>query len=297
MAEKSFPLEGKVYTAEDAALWFATRTSGVYASSQLGVTAADGMTVTIGTGMAWLKYADYAGVAYANTEAKTLQLATADANYPRIDRVVIRYSKNDNNVCLAVKTGTAATAPSAPDVTRDSSTYEISLVQIYVAANASSISGTNITDERLNNTVCGLMSDGVTGVDTTTINMNFEAFMDEKQTEFDEWFASVQSALDGDTAGNLLNLIEANTADIETKVSMTTATATLTVGGWANNAQTVSVAGVTANSTLIVTAAPESYEHYNECVVRCSAQGEGTLTFTCTDVPSSAVAANVLILV
>lgn len=162
MAEKSFPLENTVYTAEDASLWFATRTSGVHASDQLGVTASDGLTVNVGVGVAWLKYADFAGVSYANTEVKMLQLATANANYPRIDRVVIRYSKSESRVYLAVKSGTAASSPAAPDVTRNSDTYEISLAQIRVDANAASISASNITDERLNNTVCGLMTDGVT---------------------------------------------------------------------------------------------------------------------------------------
>lgn len=95
----------------------------------------------------------------------------------------------------------------------------------------------------------------------------------------------------------LADAVETNTKEIKNKVSMQTATATLTAGGWSGNAQLVSVAGVTANSTVIVTAAPDSYEHYNECAVRCSAQGSGTLTFACTDLPTSNVTANVLILV
>ena len=162
MAEKSFPLENTVYTAEDASLWFATRTSGVHASDQLGVTAADGLAVNVGAGIAWLKYADFAGVAYANTEPKMLLIGAANANYPRIDRVVIRYSRSENRVYLAVKSGNAANSPAAPDVTRNADTYEISLAQVRVNAKATSISASDITDERLNNAVCGLMTDGVT---------------------------------------------------------------------------------------------------------------------------------------
>lgn len=79
-------------------------------------------------------------------------------------------------------------------------------------------------------------------------------------------------------------------------VTMKTATATLSAGSWSNNRQTVSVSGVTSGNTVIVTAAPASYAHYNECAVRCSAQGNGTLTFTCTDKPTSNLTANVLIL-
>lgn len=160
MAERSFPLENTLYTAEEASLWFAPRTSGVHASDVLGVTASDGLSVTVAPGLAWLKYAEFAGVAYANTEAKRLQLDAASTNYPRIDRIVIRYSKSENKVYLAVRKGTAASSPSAPAIVRDANTYEISLAQVRINAGATSVS--SITDERLNNDVCGLMTDGVT---------------------------------------------------------------------------------------------------------------------------------------
>ena len=73
---------------------------------------------------------------------------------------------------------------------------------------------------------------------------------------------------------------------------------TLRASGWNANAktQTVSVAGVTATSNLIITAAPDSYMAYAEAGVRCTAQGAGTLTFACETVPTDNVAANVLIL-
>lgn len=160
MAERSFPLENTLYTAEEASLWFAPRTSGVHASDVLGVTASAGLSVTVAPGVAWLKYADFAGVAYGNTEAKRLQLDAASTNYPRIDRIVVRYSKSENKVYLAVRKGTAASSPSAPAIVRDANTYEISLAQVRVNAGATSVS--SITDERLNNDVCGLMTDGVT---------------------------------------------------------------------------------------------------------------------------------------
>jgi len=79
-------------------------------------------------------------------------------------------------------------------------------------------------------------------------------------------------------------------------VTMKTATASLPVSGWSNKQQTVSVSGVTANNVVIVTPAPANHTHYNDCAVRCTAQGNGTLTFTCTNVPTSALAANILIL-
>lgn len=75
-------------------------------------------------------------------------------------------------------------------------------------------------------------------------------------------------------------------------------TATLTAAGWNAdaNTQTVSVAGVTATANCIITAAPGSYMAYAEAGVRCTAQGTGTLTFSCETVPAEDVTANVLIL-
>ena len=73
---------------------------------------------------------------------------------------------------------------------------------------------------------------------------------------------------------------------------------TLRASGWNANTktQTVSVSGVTATVNLIITAAPDSYMAYAKAGVRCTEQGAGTLTFACETVPTSDVAANVLII-
>ena len=72
---------------------------------------------------------------------------------------------------------------------------------------------------------------------------------------------------------------------------------TLSASGWnsSSKTQTVSVSGVTATGNLIITAAPDSYMAYAKAAVRCTAQGEGTLTFACETVPTANMAANVLI--
>lgn len=70
----------------------------------------------------------------------------------------------------------------------------------------------------------------------------------------------------------------------------------LGTGSWVDNQQTVSVQGVTANNTIVVSAAIECKEAYAEAGVYCSSQADGTLTFTCENVPSDALMANVAIL-
>lgn len=77
-------------------------------------------------------------------------------------------------------------------------------------------------------------------------------------------------------------------------------TVTLAAASWAEGTdsatQTVNVTGVTATNSVIVQAAPASREAWLEADVYCSAQGAGTLTFTCETAPESALTANVLIL-
>ena len=75
-----------------------------------------------------------------------------------------------------------------------------------------------------------------------------------------------------------------------------TASVTLTASGWSSKKQTVSVSGVTASNTVLVTPAPASFVAYGEAVVYCSAQGSGTLTFTCDEVPTVSLTVNVLIM-
>lgn len=89
-------------------------------------------------------------------DIETLQLATADVNNPRIDRVVVRLDTSVNmEVTLAVLTGTPASSPAAPTLTRTNYIYELSLAQVYVGVGATYISTSNITDERRNASYCG----------------------------------------------------------------------------------------------------------------------------------------------
>ena len=73
---------------------------------------------------------------------------------------------------------------------------------------------------------------------------------------------------------------------------------TLTVANWdsATKAQTVNANGVTA--TNIVTVSPEtkaSADIWSESGVFCTEQGDGTLKFTCTDIPTADISVNVVV--
>lgn len=75
-----------------------------------------------------------------------------------------------------------------------------------------------------------------------------------------------------------------------------TAVCSLPQTGWQNNSQTVAVAGVTANNTVIVAPAADSFSNYRNFGVRCTGQGKGSLTFAYEFTPTADLNVNVLIL-
>jgi hypothetical protein len=276
MAEKSFPLENTAYTAEDAQLWFATRQSGVYAGTHLGVTANGTMAVTLGTGIAWLHYADFAGCVYGNTVGKALTVTLADAQYKRIDRVCIRLEMLNNKCYAYIKKGTAAASPAAPALQRDASAYEISVAQIAVAAGATAINAGNITDERLDETVCGLMRDGVTGIDTSVLQSQYNAILAELE-------ANLQAVYDG----------------VE-KVNVTEYSATLTVAGWTGSGpytQEVTLAGILGSDTPFVDVDMTGLTTLDDMsdaqdafgLILKAVCGAGKITFTSSAKPKTAI--------
>lgn len=90
--------------------------------------------------------------------------------------------------------------------------------------------------------------------------------------------------------------VSAATHGVDYQLPIKTATVTLSASQWSANAQTASVADVAADSIVVVAPAPASRKAYIEADVYCSAQGNGTLTFSCEDVPSAALTVNVQII-
>lgn len=91
-----------------------------------------------------------------------------------------------------------------------------------------------------------------------------------------------------------VNGVKANTSGEVTLY--TNKTVTLAAASWVNQEQTVSVTGVTANSTVVVAPSPANQAAYGEAGVCCNAQTSGKLTFKCEDTPTSDLSVNVLIL-
>ena len=179
------------YDADDIGNYFLKLISdGVFATpaTAMQVTAAGGMVVSVAAGWGFIK-CKYIN----NTAAAQFTLAAADVVLNRIDRVVIRLDKDNRTMSLAIKKGTAASTPTAPALTRQSSgIWELSLAQIYVGAGVTSITQANITDERANTSLCGYVTGLIDQIDTTDLFAQYN-------NAFWTWFNNVQESVTSTT--------------------------------------------------------------------------------------------------
>lgn len=75
-----------------------------------------------------------------------------------------------------------------------------------------------------------------------------------------------------------------------------TTAVTIATSDWSNHVATKSVSDISSSSSIIVTPDASSMEDVMTARAYCSAQGTGTLTFTCTEDPANAVTFNVVVL-
>lgn len=91
---------------------------------------------------------EFRGWMYENTDDETLTLAAANGSNPRLDRIVARLTPGDQEIRVAVLTGTPAATPALPLLTQDDDTYEIDLAWVWVATSAVSVAQSRIWDQR-----------------------------------------------------------------------------------------------------------------------------------------------------
>lgn len=184
MALKAYPLNDTDYTAEDAQLYTATRTSGVYADNHfnISVTGTDN-DVIIKPGMGWMKLGIFRGIAVANTEDVTINAGVPDSALPRIDAIVYAYDANANKPEIIIKQGEKGTTPTPPAVVRDDFRHELHLYHIRRRPGATAITPGDITDLRMNANYCGLMADSVTQVDMSAINAQIKDFITDWENQ------------------------------------------------------------------------------------------------------------------
>lgn len=162
-----YPANGYDFDAADVAAYLAGLTSGVFSSAEdFPVTAAGGLKVTVGAGRGWVHPSRFTGYSITKREADTLAMPLADPSLPRIDRIVMRYDAGARAASLQVLQGTASSTPTAPAISRTELIYDLCLAEITRPAGSTSITTGQIADTRLDEALCGIVRDSVTGIPT-----------------------------------------------------------------------------------------------------------------------------------
>ena len=162
-----YPANGFDFDAADVAAYLAGLTSGVFSGAEdFPVTAAGGLTVTVGAGRGWVHPSRFTGYSITKRESDTLTMPLADPSLPRIDRIVMRYDAGARAASLQVLQGTASSTPTAPAISRTELIYDLCLAEITRPAGSTSITTGQIIDTRLDEALCGIVRDSVTGIPT-----------------------------------------------------------------------------------------------------------------------------------
>ncbi len=117
-----------------------------------------GMQVEVDFGAGMVRGYDYF-LEDDDTGKLVLQLAEADAQ-KRIDRIVLRMDTGTSKreVYADVVKGTPGASPTPPALVREGNIYELSLARVAVDSSTMVIMQGDITDERYNAEVCGLIN-------------------------------------------------------------------------------------------------------------------------------------------
>lgn len=278
----TYPLEGITYDAEDAAAYFSTRTSGVFSTEEdFAVASAEGTSVTVSGGRAWLHPSRWAGFSVTVREDTTLALPQADSYLPRIDRIVLRYDATSRTTTLQVLQGAAGSSPTAPDISRTEMVYDLCLAEVARPAGQTSLTTADITDTRADAALCGLMRDGVTGIPVNALGA--QALAKAKET------AALCDALLQSYTGGYLGIWPV----------------TLTTGGWAKSTD---LPGYPYKQTAELRAAressrPEAVPALDSLSTAIAAgvatvceTKDGTITFWAEDVPEQDILMQVTLL-
>ena len=223
--------------------------TGVF-NSQLQVVQNSGMNIKVKPGNAFIE----GKLKYFENDT-VLSVDAAHATYNRIDNVIVRRNDTNRDFTIMIQKGTNANSPTAPSPVRQDGIYDIVIAQIYVQAASIEIFQRNITDTRANSSLCGWVVSNIEEVDFEQIVAQFNDYFDDFKTtnlnEFNTWFETIKGILGEDEAAELLQLIQANQASIESingSLPSTTKTITIQPTEWVDKKYTLNDPLITATS-------------------------------------------------
>lgn len=152
-------------------MWSLFFTDGIFAnpSTNFQVMASSGMDIRVKPGACFVH--GVTGFEINNTD---LTLDAADELVDRTDLIVLRADfTQERRLSIEVKKGTT-------ELRRDSDIWELQIASIRVRKSATSILQGDITDTRLSNELCGTVTNTVNNVDTSTLFIQYENYLNEQ---------------------------------------------------------------------------------------------------------------------
>ena len=205
----------RLYNAQQmSAIFDGIINDGVFMSvgNQFHTVAGTGMQVIVKSGRAW-----FDSTWTLNDAEYPLSIDAADVLLTRIDAVVLEVNSEIATRANTIKVvkGTPASTPAKPTLTNTATIHQHALAYVTVAKNT-----TAITNSMIEIVVGKTETPYVTAIlQTTDITDLFKKW----ESDFQIWFETVRSTLDGDVALNLQNQIDALTRSIlkdDTKTAM-----------------------------------------------------------------------------
>lgn len=175
--------DDRLYNADDMSNYFdGLITNGIYKNigSAFQVIPGTDMTLQVLTGRAMINCKWVTNDTFEN-----ITLDSADANYNRIDAIVLRLDNDNRQIILTTIKGTPASAPVAPEITEN----DLCLAFITVPVNTSAIIASNISDQRT--WVRGIISSSgklkkyQNSINVSTAATSFNIGIDEYDSETD----------------------------------------------------------------------------------------------------------------
>ena len=162
------------------------------------VVAHEGMHLRIRPGFGMIR-----GRFAVDSNEADIYISQAPRAYKRIDRVILRANYLDRLCEIVVKEGIPAANPRAPELIRPASGdyYELCLANITVNANQTVITQANVTDTRYDSSVCGVVTNLITRLDTSVffaqLNQFYSQFVGQVDGAYDKFVGDMDRYLEG----------------------------------------------------------------------------------------------------
>lgn len=190
-------VQDRLYNALDITSYFEKIIgSGVFVdpANSLQILASSGLEVICKPGKGWID-----GFYLINDADLPITIDAADVTLNRIDRIVFKLDKINREMSIVIKKGTPASTPVAPEVTRTEEIKEYSLATITINKQQTTITQSNITDTRLDSSVCGKVACLIDHVDTSDLYAQWEdayiRYYEESTKQFNNWFQDIKDTL------------------------------------------------------------------------------------------------------